>query len=139
MTDLTDFWSHRAATTIFAYVLAVFFLALFATVIGKIMSNRIDLGTMITEKDGSDKTSISRFQLLLFTLVIAGLYVILCIESGSLIDIPNGTLTLLGLSGGSFLVSKGIGTPTARANEKLAEAELEKAKNIVTPPPPPVQ
>jgi hypothetical protein len=44
-----------------------------------------------------------------FTLTIAGLYTILSIESGTLVEVPNGTLALLGISGGSFLLSKSIG------------------------------
>jgi hypothetical protein len=103
-----EFWDLKTATTIFAYVLAGGFLGLFAVVIVKIASDRIDLGSIITEKDGSNKSSISRFQLLVFTLTIAGLYVILSIENGQLIDVPNGALALLGISGGSFLISKGM-------------------------------
>jgi hypothetical protein len=54
------------------------------------------------------KASISRLQLLLFTFVIAGLYLILCLEAGQFIEIPNQVLGLLGISGGSYVISKGI-------------------------------
>ena len=108
---MMDFWDIRTATTVFAYVLAVSFLGMFAVVIVKIAMDKIDLSTIIMEKDGSEKSSISRFQLLVFTLTIAGLYVILSIENGQLIDVPNGALSLLGISGGSFLLSKAIGKP----------------------------
>jgi hypothetical protein len=125
---MTDFWTVRAATIIFAYGLAVGFLLLYATVVLKIFRNQIDLGSIIQEKDGTEKSSISRFQLLVFTLTIAGLYVILSIEAGALIDVPNGALLLLGISGGSFLMSKSIGTPTARAEEKKLDVQVEEAK-----------
>jgi hypothetical protein len=56
------------------------------------------------------KASLSRFQFLIFTFVIAGLYLLLSIEAGTFVDIPNNVLGLLGISGGSFLVSKGMST-----------------------------
>lgn len=125
---MTDFWTVRAATIIFAYGLAVGFLLLYAAVLLKIFKDQIDLGSIIQEKDSTGKSSIARFQLLVFTLTIAGLYVILSIEAGTLIDVPNGALLLLGISGGSFLVSKGIGTPAMRTEEKQLDVEMEKAK-----------
>jgi hypothetical protein len=36
------------------------------------------------------------------------LYLTLCLEAGALIDIPNQVLGLLGISGGSYVISKGI-------------------------------
>jgi hypothetical protein len=125
---LVDFWSIRTATALFAYGLAIGFLVMYAIVIWKIFRNQIDLGTIIQEKDTSGKSSIARFQLLVFTLTIAGLYVILSIEGGSLIDVPNGTLLLLGISGGSFLISKEIGSPQQRTEEKKLDVEIERAK-----------
>jgi hypothetical protein len=110
---LNEFWTLRLAVTVLAYVLAVGFLGLFWVVIYKIATDRIDLGSLIRDPDstadGTAKTSIARFQLLVFTLTIAGLYTILSIESGTLVEVPNGTLALLGISGGSFLLSKSIG------------------------------
>lgn len=54
------------------------------------------------------KASLSRFQLLLFTFAIVGLFLALSLESGKFIDIPNQVLGLLGISGGSYVLSKGI-------------------------------
>jgi len=124
----TDFWTLRAATTLFAYGLSIGFLLLYSVVMWKIFKNEIDLGSIIQEKDSSGKSSIARFQLLVFTLTIAGLYVILSIEAGTLIDVPAGALALLGISGGSFLISKGIGTPELRTEEKRLDVEKEKVK-----------
>jgi hypothetical protein len=117
---LNEFWSLRLAATLCAYVLAVGFLGLFWVVIYKIARDKIDLSSLIGDPDSSAdghgaKTSMARFQLLVFTLTIAGLYTVLCIESGTLIEVPNGALALLGISGGSFLVSKSIGASNARA------------------------
>jgi hypothetical protein len=127
-----EFWTFQTATTLFAYVMAVGFLGLFLVVIWKIATDRINLGTVILEKDGSDKASISRFQLLVFTLTIAGLYVILSVEAGTMIDVPNGALALLGISGGSFLVSKGIGTPEGRVLDKATKIEQTEKLVVAT-------
>jgi hypothetical protein len=55
------------------------------------------------------KASLSRFQFLLFTFVIAGLFLLLSIEAGTFVDIPQNVLILLGISGGSYVVSKTVG------------------------------
>jgi hypothetical protein len=60
------------------------------------------------------KASLSRFQFLIFTFVIAGLYLLLSIEAGTFVDIPTNVLGLLGISGGSFLVSKGMSTSSQK-------------------------
>jgi hypothetical protein len=82
---------------------------------------RFDLGGLVCELDGGPgqtrrggKASISRFQLLLFTFVIAGLYLVLCLEKGDFIEMPASVLGLLGISGGSFVVSKGISSQTGK-------------------------
>lgn len=63
------------------------------------------------------KASMSRFQFLIFTFVIAGVYLILCLETGSFVDIPNNVVILLGVSGGTYAAAKGIkaATPPAPA------------------------
>jgi len=125
---MSDFWTVHTATAAFTYGLGIGFLLLYLVVLAKLWKDDTVLQTIIAEKDSSGKGSIGRFQLLVFTLTIAGLYVILSIEAGALIDVPNGTLALLGISGGSFLMSKGIGTPKQRVEEKKAEADKELAK-----------
>lgn len=84
------------------------------------------LSGLICEPDG--KASLSRFQLLLFTFVIAGLFMVLSIELGAFIDVPNGVLGLLGISGGSYVISKGVGkgapppkSPETQLSEKPPE------------------
>ena len=52
------------------------------------------------------KASMSRFQFLIFTFVIAGLFLLLSIEAGTFVDIPPNVLALLGISGGTYVVSK---------------------------------
>jgi hypothetical protein len=54
------------------------------------------------------KASLSRFQFLVFTFVIAGVYLILCLESGTFVEIPEKVVWLLGVSGGTYAAAKGI-------------------------------
>ncbi len=106
-----EFWDLRMATTVMGYVLALALLGLYLVILMKIATDRIDLGSIISDGDSGGKTSISRFQLLVFTMTIAGLYVILSIENGQLIEVPNGALALLGISSSAFVVSKAVGKP----------------------------
>jgi hypothetical protein len=46
----------------------------------------------------------------IFTFVVAGLFLLLSIEAGTFVDIPTNVLALLGISGGSYLVAKGVGS-----------------------------
>jgi hypothetical protein len=100
-------------------------------VLWKVITDRIDLSFLISEPvlpgvvGAPPKASLSRFQFLVFTFVIAGLYLLLCIEAGTFIDIPTNVLGLLGISGGSFVVSKALGTsstttPGAQAIQQKA-------------------
>lgn len=57
---------------------------------------------------GPWKASLSRFQFLIFTFVIAGLFLLLSIEAGTFVDIPQNVLLLLGISGGTYVVSKTV-------------------------------
>lgn len=54
------------------------------------------------------KASLSRFQFLIFTFVVAGLFLLLSIEAGAFVEVPPTVLGLIGISGGSFIISKGI-------------------------------
>ena len=54
------------------------------------------------------KASLSRFQFLIFTFVVAGLFLLLSIEAGGFVEVPPSVLGLIGISGGSFVISKGI-------------------------------
>jgi hypothetical protein len=77
-------------------------------ILWKIYVGDIDLSRLISEPTGD--ASISRFQLLVFTFVIAFSLFLVIVASNppSLPVIPGTILTLLGISGSSYLVSKGI-------------------------------
>ena len=77
-------------------------------VLWKIYQGEIDLSRLISEPTGD--ASMSRFQLLVFTFVIAlSLFlIVVAAKETHFPDIPPTVLTLLGISGSSYLVSKGI-------------------------------
>lgn len=60
------------------------------------------------------KASLSRFQFLIFTFVVAGLFLLLSIEAGAFVEVPPTVLGLIGLSGGSFVISKGISNSSSK-------------------------
>ena len=68
----------------------------------------IDLSHLVSEPTG--EASMSRFQLLVFTIVIAlsVFYVTVAPDSTGLPDIPSCVLTLLGISASSYAVGKGL-------------------------------
>ncbi|HLA90057.1 MAG TPA: hypothetical protein VJL28_06475 [Gemmatimonadaceae bacterium] len=91
------------------WVALILITALAITVIYYMWTGRIDLRRLISEPSGD--ASMSRFQLLIFTFVVAfGLFLV--IVSGDKPSfpetIPSSVLTLLGISASSYLVSKGI-------------------------------
>lgn len=86
--------------------LVLIILGLAGAVLWLVFTGKIDLTDLIAEPD--HKASLARFQFLLFTFVVAGVFLLLCIESGTFVDIPPSVLGLIGISGGSYVISKGI-------------------------------
>jgi hypothetical protein len=108
--------AQNIATIGFAIIAAI--ILLFALLIlWKIYKNEIAIDGLLTEPPppgvsiDDAKASLSRFQFLLFTFVIAGLFLLLSIEAGTFVNIPDNVLYLLGISGGSYALSKAIGPP----------------------------
>jgi hypothetical protein len=72
----------------------------------KMWTNQINLSTLLKEANGD--ASMSRFQLLIFSLVVAvGLYLFM-LNHLTLPDVPQSILTLLGISASTYAVGKGI-------------------------------
>ena len=90
-------------------------IAFAAVVLWEIIDGKINLNGIISESrdvlgpEGEPKASLSRFQFLVFTFVVAGLFLMLSIEAGTFVNIPETVLGLIGLSGGGFVVSKAVG------------------------------
>src|SRR5215831_8092388 len=94
---------------LFCLVLLIFVGGLGFLILIKIIDKTINLSRVISEPNGD--ASMSRFQLLIFTFVIAlSLYLITVSKTppGFPDKIPPEILGLLGISAGSYLVSKGI-------------------------------
>jgi hypothetical protein len=88
------------------FVLCLFIGLLGLTILYLIWTKQINLNQLLSEANGD--ASMSRFQLLIFTFVIAiSLFEI--VETGMKFpDIPTGVLTLLGISASTYAVGKGI-------------------------------
>lgn len=99
----------NALTVVIGWIIALFVGALEAIILWYIVSGRIKLESLISEPNG--KASLSRFQFLVFTLVIAVSFLLVVVgqDTPRLPDpIPAGVFALLGISGGSYVISKGI-------------------------------
>jgi len=85
----------------------------------KIATNEIDLTHLFSDDDGWASTS--RFQLIIFTFVVAFSFFLVVVSNvkirqygnktdnlPGLPEVPSGVLSLLGISASSYLVSRGI-------------------------------
>jgi hypothetical protein len=111
--------SLQVLEIIVGYVVCVIVALFGILVVWKIATNQIDLKYLLSDDDGAASTS--RFQLLVFTFVVA-LSLFLIVVSNVKIrqfgsgtgpgagfpDVPGGVLALLGISASSYLVSRGI-------------------------------
>jgi len=105
--------------TLAGYVLCGFIAVLALVVAWLIITNKIDLTKLVSEKDGSG-ASMSRFQLLIFTFVVAVSFFLVVISNIKIVqarptsggptlpDVPSGVLLLVGISTSSYAVSKAI-------------------------------
>ncbi len=93
-------------------------------VLFSIVTGKIDLKYLISESNGG--ASFSRFQFLIFTLVISMAVLVLTLESGEFPALGADVLALLGLSSGTYAVSKGI--------QKAAEGKREAHEGPPTAP-----
>ena len=89
-------------------LLALIFLFGFSVLV-YIANGSIDLSDLLSETGDSKGASMSRFQLLIFTLVIAlSLFLVVVANMSFPASIPPEILTLLGISASTYAVSKGI-------------------------------
>jgi hypothetical protein len=87
-------------------------------ILAAIASGKIDISRILEEKGSAGGgASMSRFQLLIFTFVVAiGLLLIVVNNHDFPKEIPAGVLTLLGISATTYAVSKGIQTGAGNGN-----------------------
>ncbi len=96
-------------TIVIGYVILILLFFLGLIVLFAMASGRIDLSLLLTESGGG--ASMSRFQLLIFTFLIAFSLFLMIVSSGTPMKfpaIPPEILTLLGISASTYAVSKGI-------------------------------
>jgi hypothetical protein len=75
-------------------------------ILAAIASGKIDIATLLSESGGG--ASMSRFQLLIFTFVIALSFLLIVISNAKFPEVPADVLALLGISATTYGVSKGI-------------------------------
>jgi uncharacterized BrkB/YihY/UPF0761 family membrane protein len=109
------------------WMIAIFVGLLGLLVLWRIFRGDIELNSLL-EEESSHKASMARFQFLIFTFVIAmSLFLVILGEGKPAFpkEIPAEVFALLGISGGSFLISKGV-----QANKDTRAQQLESEKEI---------
>ena len=123
------------------YGVCLFMALLAGTLLIFIWMGRINLYGRVSEANGA--ASMSRFQLLIFTLVVAISLFILVEKGGRFPEIPDGVLTLLGISASTYAVGKGISysreegvtTPEERAMARATgKAVSDTGAGVVSTP-----
>ncbi|HXS95084.1 MAG TPA: hypothetical protein VN736_10795 [Candidatus Limnocylindrales bacterium] len=114
-----DPMQHLKVLAAYVALILVFFFGLMILV--AMVRGRIDLSKLISEQDGT--ASISRFQLLIFTLVIALSMIFMLASTSSFPELPNQALILLGISASTYGVSKGI-----QKSAEMAQSQGSKDK-----------
>jgi hypothetical protein len=97
---------NNTLTLLCGYILCIFLGILGLIILWKIIDGTIDLSELLEEVNGG--ASLSRFQFLVFTFVFAFTLFLVVVATKGFPNIPGTVLSLLGISGSSYLVSKGI-------------------------------
>jgi hypothetical protein len=119
-------------TVIVGYVILILLFFIGLMVLIAIATGKIDLSLLLTESGGG--ASMSRFQLLIFTFLIAFCIFMMVVSSGPPLKfpaIPSEILLLLGISASTYAVSKGIQSSSPNLTKKGAG----QTTTTVTSPP----
>ncbi len=111
-----DMWSLEWWAALLVVLLIA---AIGALVVFRIAQGKIDLSKLLSEQDGT--ASMSRFQLLIFTYVIAVGLLVITLKTGKFPELSGELLGLLGISAGSYV--------GAKIAQKAAEAKLPASAN----------
>ena len=100
----------QALAVVMGWIIAIVIGLLGLAIVWFIFTGKINLAKLISEPNGD--ASLSRFQFLIFTFVIAmSLFLVVVGNTPPKFpEIPPGVFALLGISGGSYVISKGIQT-----------------------------
>ena len=115
---------------VIGWLLTIIIALLAAKIIVKVWRDEINLEYLISDAEGY--ASLSRFQFLVFTFVVAmSLFYLIVIKTPPDYPlVPNQILALLGISGGSYVLSKGIQAGgTQRADTATEETDEKKNKD----------
>jgi hypothetical protein len=120
----------EAVKLTFEWIVAILVGLIGLVIVYQMFVGKINLTKLISESDG--KGSMARLQFLIFTFVIAGSFFLITISKNPPAfpdKIPGEVLALLGISGGSYVLGKGIQTAKdTQVNGQNAEKDTEKAK-----------
>ena len=94
-------------------IVTLFVGALAALVLWAVINGKIDLTQLVCEPGG--KASLARFQFLIFSVVIALSFLAVALRQKTMPGVPAEVLYLLAISGGTYLISKGIASGGGRA------------------------
>lgn len=117
------------------YLVCAFIGLLGAKILVLIWMDRIDLKELLSEANGD--ASMSRLQLLIFTFVIAISLFMMVEKNGFFPWISDGVLTLLGISGSTYAVGKGISY--SRPEGVNTDEQLAEMRKTPQPPAPPAE
>lgn len=108
---------------IIGWIIAAFIAVLEATIVVFIWQNKINISKLISDEKGD--ASLSRFQFLIFTFVVSMslFYLIVSLSPPKFPEIPIEILGLLGISGGTYAIAKGI---QASRDTGIKEAEVKQ-------------
>lgn len=120
---------------VIGWIIAVFIAALEAIIVVFILTGKINIAKLISDENGD--ASLSRFQFLIFTFVVSMslFYLIVSLTPPKFPEIPIEILGLLGISGGTYAIAKGIqasrdtGIKESEVKQEvqLKEAEIKQA------------
>lgn len=112
----------ETVSLVLAWLVAAFLAALMIIVIVLILMGKIKLDKLISEANGD--ASLSRFQFLIFTFVIAVSFFLIVVGVDPPrfpASIPSEIFVLLGISAGTYAISKGI-----QSNYEIRMHEIDR-------------
>ena len=119
---------------VIGWILTAFVGLLALMILVKIWKGDIDLNYIISDENGW--ASLSRFQFLVFTFVVAMslFYLVVANTPPKYPVIPKEILALLGISGGSYVLSKGIQNSRDVSMTDLGQPPEQKEPRITNTP-----
>lgn len=115
----------EATSHVVVWGIIVLFGALTALVLWKIHRNEIRIDSILVEGE-SAKASLSRFQFMFFTFLVGGLWLFLCVKRGEFVALPDSALILMGISSGTYVLSKGIAQGAGAAPPEASPASATR-------------